>query len=82
MNLRQLPDIPLSELAEPTRRVEERLANVSVAAIRRIGAYAKSVDPEMIDRLRDDGEPVNAKAVGLYILQADPDTFYDLLLDE
>ncbi len=81
MNLRLLPDIPLSELEPGLRRVEERLEQITTEDLRRIGKHAKSVDPEMISRLRADGYPVGAKAIGIYIYENDPDLFSDLLLD-
>jgi hypothetical protein len=81
MNLRRLPDIPLSELEPGLRRVEERLQNVKVSEIQAIGSYVKSVDPEMISRLRADGYRTNAKAVGLYLYEVDADYFADLLVD-
>lgn len=81
MNLRRLPSIPLSDLEPGLRRVEERLEQVTSADLQEIGKYAKSVDPEMISRLRADGYSVAAKAIGIYIYENDPDLFSDLLLD-
>lgn len=80
MDLRRFPTN--TNLAPGLREAESRRASVSVKQLREIGSYVKSVDPEMVSRMREDGYETNAKAVALYLLECDPDMFDDLLLGD
>lgn len=79
MDLRRFPTG--TNLEPGLASVEARLADVTDKQLREIGSYVKSVDPEMVERMKEDGLRTNAKAVGLYLFECDPDMFSDLLLD-
>lgn len=40
-----------------------------------VGKYARMADPEMVDRLKEDGYNTSNENIGLYILDCDPDMF-------
>ncbi len=44
-----------------------------------VGKYAGSADPDMVRRLRAEGESTGAESVGRYVLAADPEMFYGIL---
>lgn len=53
--------------------------NVKRSDLIKVGKYAKETDDQIVSRLKEQGDPTSHAAVGMHVLESDPDSFFSTL---